>query len=108
MGITIVQAETMIDLDALATAIKAWGRELGFADVRIADADLSASEPGFEAWLAQGFHGEMDYMAAHGSKRTRPAELVPGTRRVIAARMDYLPRDAGPDWRAAGNPCGQR
>jgi epoxyqueuosine reductase len=97
----IVQAETAIDLNALATAIKAWGRELGFADVRIADADLSASEPGFEAWLAQGFHGEMDYMAAHGSKRTRPAELVPGTRRVIAARMDYLPRDAGPDWRAA-------
>ena len=96
----IVQAETAIDLDALAIAIKAWGRELGFADVRIADADLSASEPGFEAWLAQGFHGEMDYMAAHGSKRTRPAELVPGTRRVIAARMDYLPRDTGPAWRA--------
>ncbi|MET0963250.1 MAG: tRNA epoxyqueuosine(34) reductase QueG [Noviherbaspirillum sp.] len=94
-----MQAATAIDFDALAAAIKAWGRELGFADVRIADADLSASEPGFEAWLAQGFHGEMDYMAAHGSKRTRPAELVPGTRRVIAARMDYLPRDGAPDWR---------
>ena len=98
-GLIIVQHESAIDLDALALAIKAWGRELGFADVRIADADLSASEPGFEAWLAAGFHGEMDYMAAHGSKRTRPAELVPGTRRVIAARMDYLPRDAGSDWR---------
>ena len=98
----IVQAASAsaIDLDALATAIKAWGRALGFADVRIADADLSSSEPGFEAWLAQGFHGEMDYMAAHGTKRTRPAELVPGTRRVIAARMDYLPRNAAPDWRA--------
>ena len=95
-----MQADTAIDAGALAAAIKAWGRELGFADVRIADADLSASEPGFEAWLAQGFHGEMDYMAAHGSKRTRPAELVPGTRRVIAARMDYLPRHAGPGWRA--------
>jgi epoxyqueuosine reductase len=99
--VTTVQAETAIDPEALAIAIKAWGRELGFADVRIADADLSASEPGFEAWLAQGFHGQMDYMAAHGSKRTRPAELVPGTRRIIAARMDYLPRAAGPDWRAA-------
>ena len=99
MGILTVQAATAIDLDALAAAIKAWGRELGFADVRIADADLSSSEPGFEAWLAQGFHGEMDYMAAHGSKRSRPAELVPGTRRVIAARMDYLPRDGTPDWR---------
>jgi epoxyqueuosine reductase len=97
----MVQAETAIDPEALAIAIKAWGRELGFADVRIADADLSASEPGFEAWLAQGFHGQMDYMAAHGSKRTRPAELVPGTRRIIAARMDYLPRAAGSDWRAA-------
>ena len=88
-------------MSALAAAIKAWGRELGFADVRIADADLSASEPGFDAWLAQGFHGEMDYMAAHGSKRTRPAELVPGTRRIIVARMDYLPRAAGPHWRAS-------
>ena len=101
MGLLTVQAATAIDLDALAAAIKAWGRELGFADVRIADADLSASEPGFEAWLAQGFHGEMDYMAAHGSKRSRPAELVPGTRRVIAARMDYLPRDEAPNWRAS-------
>ena len=100
MGLLNVQAAAAIDLDALAAAIKAWGRELGFADVRIADADLSASEPGFEAWLAQGFHGEMDYMAAHGSKRSRPAELVPGTRRVIAARMDYLPRDAAGHWRA--------
>jgi epoxyqueuosine reductase len=94
-----VQHVSAIDLASLATAIKAWARELGFADVRIADADLSATEPGFEAWLAAGYHGEMDYMAAHGSKRTRPAELVPGTRRVIMARMDYLPRSNGSDWR---------
>jgi epoxyqueuosine reductase len=44
-------------------------------------------------WLAQGFHGDMHYMAAHGLKRARPAELVPGTVSVITARMDYLPRD---------------
>lgn len=50
-------------------------------------------------WLHNGFHGEMDYMAAHGLKRARPQELVPGTVRVITARMDYLPRDTAPTWR---------
>jgi epoxyqueuosine reductase len=77
---------------ALAQTIKAWGRELGFADVRITDVDLSHREAGFAAWLAKGYHGEMDYMAAHGMKRARPAELVPGTVSVITARMPYLPR----------------
>ncbi len=80
------------DLAALALTIKTWGRELGFAQIGIADIDLAASEAGLQAWLAAGHHGEMDYMAAHGTKRTRPAELVSGTVRVIAARMDYLPR----------------
>ena len=51
-------------------------------------------------WLAQGFHGDMHYMAAHGLKRARPAELVPGTVSVITARMDYLPRDTPPGWQA--------
>lgn len=80
------------NLLALATTIKAWGRELGFADIRISDVDLAQQEAGFQAWLAFGYHGEMDYMAAHGTKRARPAELVPGTIRAISARMDYLPR----------------
>lgn len=87
------------DLHELARAIKAWGRELGFADVRIADVDLAHAEEGLRAWLAAGHHGEMDYMASHGMKRARPAELVPGTVRAIVARMDYLPKEA-PDWRA--------
>ncbi len=95
----IVQDHTAIDLPALAVALKAWGRELGFADLRVADTDLSASEASLQAWLEAGCHGDMDYMAAHGTRRTRPAELVPGTVRVITARMNYLPRDAGPDWR---------
>jgi epoxyqueuosine reductase len=82
----------MTDLVALANTIKAWGRELGFADLRIADVDLSHREAGFQAWLDKGYHGEMDYMASHGMKRARPAELVPGTVRVITARMPYLPR----------------
>lgn len=87
------------NLSALALTIKAWGRELGFADIRIADPDLSHAEAGLKAWLDAGCHGEMDYMAAHGMKRARPAELVPGTVRVLMARMNYLPQDLKPDWR---------
>ena len=88
------------ELSELALTIKRWGSELGFADVRIADIDLSHAEAGLQAWLDAGRHGEMDYMASHGMKRARPAELVPGTVRVICARMDYLPQDTPPDWRA--------
>ena len=57
----------------------------------IAGCDLGAAEAGLQAWLDRGFHGEMDYMAAHGTKRSRPAELVPGTVRIISARLDYFP-----------------
>ncbi len=79
------------ELSRLAERIKHWGRELGFAAVGIADGELSAAEAGLQTWLDRGFHGEMDYMAAHGTKRSRPAELVPGTVRVISARLDYFP-----------------
>ena len=79
------------DLAVLAAAIKSWGRELGFQAVGIADTDLSAVEPRLDAWLASGYAGELDYMRKHGSKRTRPAALVPGTLRIISARMDYRP-----------------
>ena len=72
-----------------------WARELGFSQIGVAGVDLSGAEPGLAAWLAQGFHGEMHYMASHGMKRARPAELVPGTVSVITARMDYLPRGTG-------------
>jgi epoxyqueuosine reductase len=81
-----------IDYLELAQAIKNWGRELGFADIRIADVNLPDAESGLQAWLDAGRHGEMDYMASHGMMRARPAELVLGARRVIIARMDYLPR----------------
>jgi epoxyqueuosine reductase len=87
------------DLHQLASAIKQWGAELGFADVRIADVDLAHAEAGLQAWLDAGRHGEMEYMASHGLKRARPAELVPGTVRVISARMDYLPAATPDDWR---------
>lgn len=80
----------------LASEIKRWGTSLGFQFIGISDTDLSAAEPEFAAWLAQGFHGEMVFMERHGMKRLRPAELVPGTIRVITARLDYLPSDARP------------
>ena len=79
------------DLADLAARIKAWGRELGFDAVGIADTGLAEAESGLAAWLAAGFHGQMDYMEKHGTKRSRPAELLPGTCRVISARMSYLP-----------------
>ena len=62
--------------------------------------DLAHAEQGLLDWLAAGFAGDMHYMAAHGLKRARPAELVPGTVSVISARLDYLPRDAPADWAA--------
>jgi epoxyqueuosine reductase len=82
------------DYALLARAIKAWGRELGFQAVGIADTDLGAAEVRLAEWLAAGFHGEMDYMAEHGLKRARPAELQHGTLRVISARMNYRPQAA--------------
>ena len=71
---------------------------MGFSQIGVADVDLHSAEKGLLDWLAAGFHGGMGYMAAHGLKRARPAELVPGTVRVISARMDYLPRDAPAGW----------
>jgi len=82
---------TTCDHGALARRIKSWGHALGFQQVGITDTDLGLAELRHTAWLRQRRHGEMDYMARHGTKRSRPAELVPGTLRVISARMDYLP-----------------
>lgn len=70
--------------------IKSWARELGFSELRIADVDPGIAEIRLQKWLECHFHGEMNYMAGHGTKRSRPDELVPGTRRVIVARMNYL------------------
>ncbi|CAJ5134789.1 iron-sulfur cluster binding protein [Burkholderia pseudomallei] len=91
-------------LAELASRIKVWGRELGFGAIGISDTDLSEAEAGLAAWLEAGCHGEMDYMAKHGMKRARPAELVAGTRRVISARLAYLPAgtlDGAPDAQGA-------
>ncbi|OHV09970.1 tRNA epoxyqueuosine(34) reductase QueG [Kushneria phosphatilytica] len=79
------------DFAAIAERLKVWARELGFAQLGITDTDLSNHEAYLERWLAAGYQGEMDYMSRHGTKRTRPEELEPGTLRVISVRMDYLP-----------------
>jgi epoxyqueuosine reductase len=89
---------------ALARRIKRWGRDLGFQQVGIADCELSAAEARLLDWIGSGFHGDMDYMAWHGTKRSRPAELVPGTLRVITARMDYLPAGARDSWQVLEEP----
>ena len=90
----------MVSSSQLVPQIRGWARELGFSQIGVAGVDLSAAEPGLMQWLAEGFHGEMHYMAAHGLRRARPAELVPGTVSVITARMDYLPRATPPGWQA--------
>ncbi|MGC2047987.1 MAG: QueG-associated DUF1730 domain-containing protein, partial [Gallionella sp.] len=87
-----------INYVALAAQIRAWAYELGFQAMGISDTDLSAAENGLQQWLAQGLHGELDYMAKHGTKRSRPAELLPGTLRVISLRMNYFPSDARDGW----------
>jgi epoxyqueuosine reductase len=84
----------------LVVRIQALARELGFSQIGIAGVDLSSAEDGLMQWLAHGFHGEMQYMETHGTRRARPADLVPGTVSVITARMNYLPRDTGPEWQA--------
>jgi len=84
-----------MDYPELARQIKAWARELGFADARIGKAELpEEAERKLQAWLDAGCHGEMDYMARHGALRVRPAELVPGTLTIISVRMPYWPAEA--------------
>lgn len=91
-------------LALLAVDIKQWGRELGFAEVGITDTDLRNAEQAHQAWIDKGFHGEMHYMAKHGTKRTRPEELVPNTRRVISVRLDYKPPNAKDSWQVMQTP----
>ncbi|MGM0702433.1 MAG: tRNA epoxyqueuosine(34) reductase QueG [Pseudomonadota bacterium] len=88
-----VTCATDTDLSSLADTIKQWGRELGFQQVGITDIDLAEDERRLARWLDAGYQGEMGFMAKHGTKRTRPAELVPGTLRVISVRLDYLPAE---------------
>lgn len=82
------------DHNTLRQKIEYWGKELGFSQIGFSDVDLSSYEEGFKQWLAKNFHGNMEYMAKHGTMRTRPAELVEGTLSCISVRLDYLPVNA--------------
>jgi len=88
------QPDPDLDYQVLAADIKRWGLELGFQQVGITDTQLDNDEAHLLQWLQAGHHGEMDYMERHGTRRSRPAELVAGTIRIISARMDYWPDDA--------------
>ena len=90
-----VSAPNYIELSA---SIRQWGRELGFQQVGITATQLDDDEAHLLNWLDAGRHGEMDYMARHGLKRSRPAELQAGTLRVISVRMDYDPPQARDPW----------
>ena len=82
-----------ISLQELTNKIKSWARELGFQQAGISDTELTAAEKYLESWLANDYHGDMQWMASHGSKRSRPAQLEPGTLSIISVRMDYYPED---------------
>jgi epoxyqueuosine reductase len=84
-------AYTAAELVQLKVRIRDWAQELGFQQVGVSDVDLSHAEARLEDWLAARFHGSMHYMERHGALRCRPQELVPGTIRVLSARMDYMP-----------------
>ena len=84
------------DLAELSGRIKSWGQELGFQQIGVCDTQLADHEKRLESWLEKGFHGEMAYMQRHGTRRSRPGELVAGTVRVISARMDYMTDRARP------------
>ena len=89
---TLVKDDGTVDWVALVKKIKAWGRELGFAELGIASADVSGASPKLMRWLELGRHGEMDYMAKHAVLRARPDVLVPATLSVISARLPYWPQ----------------
>src|SRR5262249_19286524 len=86
--------ERAIDFALLKPRIQAWGAELGFARIGVSDLELGDAEARLLDWLSSGYHGDMDWLERHGTLRSRPGELVPGTLRVISARLDYRPAEA--------------
>ncbi len=85
-----MRAMSHIDPATLKADIRRIGLSLGFTGVGFASVDLGEAETRLMDWLARGYHGSMDYMAEHGARRARPAELITGTRSVISVRLDYL------------------
>ncbi len=97
-------AHLLPDLPSLARDIRALGADLGFQQIGIADIELTEAEAHLLTWLARHRHGDMTYMQRHGTHRSRPADLLPGTIRVISARMDYWPRHARDAWQTLSDP----
>ncbi len=95
--------DTTINYAALGVDIQRWGKELGFQQIGVAGIELAEDEAHLLNWLDAGHHGEMDYMARHGARRSRPADLQPGTVRVISARMDYAPPGIAEAWDVIGD-----
>src|SRR5690554_2771965 len=89
-----LQTSSSMNIAALSDQIKHWAYALGFQQTGITAVDLQDDEVHLLNWLQAGKHGAMHYMEKHGTRRSRPADLVPGTMRVISVRMDYLPPDA--------------
>src|SRR5450432_852643 len=85
---------SVLDPPTLLADLRRWSRELGFARLGVAHIDLKSDEAHFLDWLRAGFNGEMQYMSRHGMKRSRPAQLLPGTVSCISVRMDYWPESA--------------
>jgi len=92
------ETPSLSKIDEIYSNMQQWAESFGFQQFGISDVDLSEAEEELSVWLAAGFHGEMSYMEKHGTKRTRPAELIPGTIRVISVRMDYWPEPAAEPW----------
>ncbi|HXS28438.1 MAG TPA: tRNA epoxyqueuosine(34) reductase QueG [Steroidobacteraceae bacterium] len=96
-----------LDLEAIKRDLAARARELGFDALGVSGVDLEEDERRLNEWLAAGYHGSMTYMARHGSKRSRPAELAPGSVRAICVRMNYWPAEAREPLQALGDAaCG--
>jgi len=93
-GKKITKPVTGLDYRQLAGQIRDWGQELGFQQVGFSDIKLEKHEQFLQQWLTAGYHGDMEYMSRHGSKRSHPEELVGGTQRIISVRMDYWPDQA--------------
>jgi epoxyqueuosine reductase len=83
-----------VNFTSLLDKIKLQATTLGFQALGISDCDLSEAEGHLTHWINKNFHADMHYMVKHGTKRTRPAELIPGTLRIISVRLDYLPQGA--------------
>ncbi|MFK7860137.1 MAG: tRNA epoxyqueuosine(34) reductase QueG [Granulosicoccus sp.] len=98
------QTHSLDNPKALSAFVKLSASELGLSHCAITDTDLGEHETHMLNWLDAGFHGTMDYMHKHGLKRSRPAELVPGTVRIISVRLDYYPPDTADAWTVLANP----